>query len=69
MSKGRKRQYLERKARQQYVIAYQDYFDWEEPELIISTPMKLSDAELQLQQIVLERQPTLGKYYLLTKND
>jgi len=52
MSKVRKRQYLEQKTRDQHVIAYQDYFDWEEPELIISTPMKLSDAELQLEQIV-----------------
>lgn len=69
MSKGCKQQYLEKKAAQHYVIAYKDYFDWEEPELIISYPMKLSDAELQLEQIVSERQPTLGKYYLLAKID
>ena len=57
MSKGCKRQYLEQKARRNYAVAYQNHFDWEERTLIISKPMSLSDAELELKKIVQERQP------------
>lgn len=64
MSKGRKRQYLEQKARRKYAVAYQDHFDWEERTLIISKPMSLLNAELELKKIVQERQPQLGEYYL-----